>query len=118
MGYAEFERYARMWIPLVEKFGGEHHGYFLPHEGPNNIALALFSFPTLSAYEGYRTSAATDADCQAAVAYYEETRCCLSFERSFMRPLFKEPSDAEIEYRRRITLANSPDEPGTRGTVR
>jgi len=32
-----------MWIPLVGKFGGQHHGYFLPHEGPNNIAHALFS---------------------------------------------------------------------------
>ena len=41
---AEFENYARMWISLVNKFGGKHHGYFLPHEGPNNIALALFSF--------------------------------------------------------------------------
>jgi NIPSNAP protein len=29
----EFEIYAKMWMPLVEKFGGTHHGYFLPHEG-------------------------------------------------------------------------------------
>jgi hypothetical protein len=47
----EFEACAKMWIPLVNKFGGQHHGYFLPHEGPNNVALALFSFPTLAAYE-------------------------------------------------------------------
>ena len=85
---AEFETYARMWIPLVEKLGGKHHGYFLPHEGPNNIALALFSFPTLAAYEAYRTEAASDPDCQAAMAYYTETRCFFSFERSFMRPVF------------------------------
>ena len=51
---AEFERYARMWIPLVRRFGGTHHGYFLPHEGANNIAVALFSFPSLAAYEAYR----------------------------------------------------------------
>ncbi|TOF99370.1 NIPSNAP family protein, partial [Vibrio parahaemolyticus] len=37
----EFEEYARMWIPLVEKFGGQHNGYFLPSEGANNIAMAL-----------------------------------------------------------------------------
>jgi hypothetical protein len=55
----EFERYARMWIPLVEKFGGAHHGYFMPHEGPNNIALALFSFPSLADYETYRSRAAS-----------------------------------------------------------
>ena len=29
----EFEHYVRLWIPLVEKFGGKHHGYFLPSEG-------------------------------------------------------------------------------------
>lgn len=32
----EFEAYGKMWIPLVEKFGGKHHGYFIPHEGANN----------------------------------------------------------------------------------
>ena len=47
----EFETYGKMWIPLVEKFGGQHHGYFLPSEGANNVALALFSFPSLAAYE-------------------------------------------------------------------
>ena len=26
----EFEAYGKMWIPLVEKFGGKHHGYFMP----------------------------------------------------------------------------------------
>ena len=50
----EFEEYGRMWIDLVNKFGGIHHGYFLPHEGPNNIGIALFSFPSLAAYEEYR----------------------------------------------------------------
>jgi hypothetical protein len=39
----EFENYAGMWNPLVNRFGGNHHGYFLPHEGANNIAYALFS---------------------------------------------------------------------------
>lgn len=85
----EFETYGKMWIPLVEKFGGQHHGYFLPHEGPNNIAYALFSFPSLAAYEKYRTSAATDSECQAAMRYFEETKCFFSFERSFVRPVFK-----------------------------
>ena len=85
----EFEIYGKMWIPSVEKFGGKHHGYFLPHEGPNNIALALFSFPSLAAYETYRRAAALDPECQAAIRYYEETKCFLSFERSFMRPVFE-----------------------------
>jgi hypothetical protein len=85
----EFEHYGKLWIPLVEKFGGIHHGYFMPHEGANNIALALFSFPSLALYEEYRSKAAQDPECQAAMAYYRETRCFLSYERSFMRPVCK-----------------------------
>ncbi|QEE46170.1 NIPSNAP family protein [Rhizobium sp. WL3] len=84
----EFEHYAALWIPLVNRLGGTHHGYFLPHEGANDIALALFSFPSLAAYEAYREAMAADAECQAAFAYAEETRCILRYERNFMRPMF------------------------------
>ncbi|MER2099677.1 MAG: NIPSNAP family protein [Pseudomonas qingdaonensis] len=83
----EFEAYGRMWIPLVEKFGGQHHGYFLPSEGANNVALAMFSFPSLAAYERYREQSKTDAECIAAFKYAEETRCIISYERSFFRPV-------------------------------
>ncbi|MBA1274512.1 NIPSNAP family protein [Stutzerimonas azotifigens] len=84
----EFEHYAKLWIPLVEKFGGQHHGYFLPSEGANNIALALFTFPSLTLYEQYREASMEDADCLAAFDYARQTRCILSYERSFMRPVF------------------------------
>lgn len=83
----EFEAYGKMWIRLVDKLGGNHHGYFMPSEGANNIALALFSFPSLSAYETYRTQTASDSECQAAMRYYEETKCFVSYERSFFRPV-------------------------------
>lgn len=86
----EFEHYARLWISLVEKFGGQHHGYFLPSEGANNIALALFSFPSLAAYETYRHRSFDDADCQAAFQYARDTRCIVSYERSFFRPVLTE----------------------------
>ncbi|NTJ64863.1 NIPSNAP family protein [Agrobacterium rhizogenes] len=85
---AQFEHYAKLWIPLVNRLGGTHHGYFMPHEGASNIALALFSFPSLAAYEEYRLKIPEDAECQAALAYGEETRCIISYERSFMRPVF------------------------------
>jgi len=85
---AEFEAYARMWIPLVNRFGGTHHGYFLPSEGANTIALALFSFPSLAAYEQYRARSFADADCQAAFRFAEDTRCIVSYERTFFRPVF------------------------------
>ena len=84
----EFEHYGKLWIPLVAKFGGRHHGYFMPSEGANNIALALFTFDSLSAYEAYRTASFADPDCQAAFRYAEETQCIVSYERSFFRPVF------------------------------
>ncbi|WP_432461120.1 MULTISPECIES: NIPSNAP family protein [unclassified Agarivorans] len=85
----EFEKYAKMWIPLVERFGGQHHGYFLPSEGANNIALALFSFPSLAIYEDYRTKSLADPECIAAFRFAEETDCIVSYQRSFFRPVFK-----------------------------
>jgi NIPSNAP len=86
---AEFERYSRMIMPLATKYGGMHHGSFLPHEGPNNIAVQLFSFPSLAEYERYRTAVRGDETALAAWRFAEETRCIVSFERSFMRPVFE-----------------------------
>lgn len=82
-----FEQYAKMWIPLVEKFGGQHHGYFLPSEGVSNAALALFTFESLSAYDKYRSDSFQDDACKAAFAFAEETDCIISYERSFFRPV-------------------------------
>jgi hypothetical protein len=84
----EFEHYGKLWIPLVEKFGGTHHGYFMPSEGANNIALALFTFDSLAAYETYRQNSFADQDCLAAFKYAENTGCIISYERSFFRPVF------------------------------
>ncbi|MFT2111117.1 NIPSNAP family protein [Marinomonas sp. 2405UD68-3] len=85
----EFEHYAKLWIPLVNKFGGQHHGYFLPSEGASNKALALFSFPSLSAYEEYREKSMLDKECVEAFNYAKDTKCILSYERSFFRPVFE-----------------------------
>lgn len=46
-----FESYAKLWIPLVERFGGTQYGYFLPYESGNDLAVTLFSYPSLAAYE-------------------------------------------------------------------
>ena len=83
----DFEEYGRMWIPLVNKFGGTHHGYFLPSEGANNIAYALFSFPSMAEYEAYRKISFEDAECRVAWEHSQRTRCILSFERTFLRPV-------------------------------
>ena len=85
----EFEHYAKLWIPLVNKFGGHHNGYFLPSEGANNIAIALFTFPSLAEYEAYREASFKDSECLSAFKYAEETRCIVSYERSFLKPIFE-----------------------------
>ena len=86
----DFERYIRMIMPLAAKYGGTHHGAFLPHEGSNNIAVQLFSFPSLAEYERYRTAIRHDEAALAAWRFQEERRCVLSFERSFMRPILEQ----------------------------
>jgi hypothetical protein len=89
---ADFEAYGAMWLDLMPRFGGIHHGYFLPSEGKSDVALAMFSFPSLAAYEQYRKDAAVDPDVQKAVAFAKETRCFIRYERSFFRPLLPKPA--------------------------
>ena len=84
---AKFEEYARRWIPLVERFGGTHHGYFLPYESNSDLAVALFSFPSLADYERYRTDSMNDEGCQAAYEFAKETKCIVRYERHFLRPI-------------------------------
>jgi NIPSNAP len=84
-----FERYAKLWIPLVNAMGGKHHGYFLPHESGNTVAYALFSFPSLADYETYRLKIPFDPHCQAAIKLAEDTRCIVKYERRFMRPVLE-----------------------------
>ena len=78
-----FEHYATLWIPLVEKFGGQHHGYFLPSEGANNIALAMFSFPSLSAYEQYRQNLHERCGLHGGVQVCGGHKCILSISGLF-----------------------------------
>ena len=83
-----FEQYGKKWIELVNRFGGQHHGYFMPSEGANNIAYALFSFNSLAEYENYRKLILTDEECVATFKLATDTKCILSYERTFLRPVF------------------------------
>lgn len=84
-----FEQYAKKWIELVNRFGGQHHGYFMPDEGANNIAYALFSFNSLAEYENYRKLSYIDNECRKMFKLANDTKCILSYERTFLRPVFK-----------------------------
>ena len=82
-----FERFAKRWMELVNLHGGIHHGYFLPAEGASDTALALFSFPSLAAYEQYRALFGKDPQFVAADRIRDESGCVLRYQRTFMRPL-------------------------------
>ena len=85
----DFEHYSRRWITLVEKFGGTHHGYFMPSEGASDIAYALFSFESLATYEEYRIKAANDPEVIEVMDFMKESNCIKRYERNFLRPVLE-----------------------------
>ena len=103
---AEFREYAHAWIGLIRRHGGTHHGYFVPGSdkdslpdpvfsfpglgtaAPRDIAFALFSFPSVEAYDRYRAAVSEDEDCKAATARFNETKCFSCYEHSFLMPIF------------------------------
>jgi len=82
-----FETYARNWLKIIPACGGGLLGYFMPHEGTNNVALALISFDSLAAYETYRARLKADPEGAANFRFAEEHRLILAEERSFLRPV-------------------------------
>jgi hypothetical protein len=82
-----FEAHARRWLTVIPACGGECLGYFLPHEGTNNIALALLTFDSLAAYEAYRGRIKADAAGAANFQAAQEKRFILSEERTFLTPV-------------------------------
>jgi len=78
-----FGAYARKWLTIIPACVG----YFMPHEGTNNIALALLGFDSLAAYETYRARIKTDPDGMANFQDAQEERFILSEERTFLTPV-------------------------------
>lgn len=82
-----FEAYAREWLTVIPACGGGLLGYFLPHEGTNNIALAMIGFESLAAYEAYRARLRADPAAMANFRMALEKRFILSEERTFLEPV-------------------------------
>ena len=80
-----FEAYAKRWLTIIPRCGGDLLGYWMPHEGTNNIASALISFDSLAAYEAYRARLRTDPEGLANFRSAEEGRFILAEERTFLR---------------------------------
>jgi len=82
---AQFEQYAKRWLSVIPRCGGDLIGYFMPHEGTNNIAFALISFESLAAYERYRARLRDDDEGVANFSFAEEQKFILAEERTFLR---------------------------------
>ena len=80
-----FKTYAKNWGEIIPRCGGHLIGYFMPHEGTNNIAYALISFENLAAYEAYRARLRDDPAGIANFNFAEESKFILSEERTFLR---------------------------------
>jgi len=80
-----FRAYAENWGRIIPACGGHLVGYFLPHEGTNDIAWGLISFPDLAAYETYRARLRADPAGKANFALAQEKRFILREERTFLR---------------------------------
>jgi hypothetical protein len=84
-----FEEYARKWLTIIPKCGGNVLGYWMPHEGTNNIAWGLVSCESLAAYEAYRVRLRTDPEAVANFKFAVEQKLIVAEERTFLKPVEK-----------------------------
>jgi len=121
---SEFREYAAAWMTLIEKYGGIHHGYFMPGEpadrfpeatfsfpglginGPENSAVALFSFPNIETYEVYRRDVVHDETCKAITARFNETKHFRSYERNFLVPFSTRANSNPNDWAMRDQICN------------
>lgn len=82
-----FEAYARRWLTIIPRCGGALVGYWMPHEGTNDIAYGLVSFESLADYERYRAALRADPDGRANFESAERGRFIQAEERTFLRPV-------------------------------
>jgi hypothetical protein len=80
-----FAQYADAWSRIIPRCGGDLVGYFLPHEGTNDIGFALISFESLAAYETYRARLRTDPEAKANFDFAQSRRVILREERTFLQ---------------------------------
>lgn len=79
-----FERYAEAWGRIIPRCGGDLIGYFLPHEGSNDIAWGLIGFDDMAGYERYRAALKQDPEGRANFEMAQSRRFILREERSWL----------------------------------
>jgi len=79
-----FKKYAENWGRIIPRCGGHLVGYFLPHEGTNDIGWGLIAFDSLASYERYKARLKADPEAQQNLAMAQSKRVILREERNFV----------------------------------
>jgi len=79
-----FKKYAENWGRIIPRCGGNLLGYFLPHEGTNDVAWGLIAFDSLAAYERYRARLRSDPEARENFAMAQSKQLILREERNFV----------------------------------
>ena len=79
-----FRTYAENWGRIIPRCGGHLVGYFLPHEGTNDVAWGLIAFDSLASYESYRARIKADPESRANFDMAQEQKLILREERNFV----------------------------------
>ena len=79
-----FREYAENWGRIIPRCGGHLVGYFLPHEGTNDVAWGLVAFDSLASYEAYRARLRSDGESRENFARAQANRFILREERTFV----------------------------------
>ena len=79
-----FRQYAQNWGRIIPRCGGQLVGYFLPHEGTNDVAWGLISFDSLASYEEYRARLRSDKEAVENFTMAQNKRLILREERTFV----------------------------------
>jgi hypothetical protein len=82
-----FRTYASNWLRIIPRCGGNLIGYFLPHEGTNDIAWGLIAFDSLGDYEQYRNRLKADPEAKENFRMAQDKRLILREERTFLERL-------------------------------
>jgi hypothetical protein len=81
---AAFKNYAENWGRIIPRCGGHLVGYFLPHEGTDDVAWGLIAFNNLASYESYRARLKSDPEARENFALAQTKRLILREERNFV----------------------------------
>jgi hypothetical protein len=79
-----FKQYAENWGHIIPRCGGHLIGYFLPHEGTNDVGWGLIGFDSLAAYETYRVRLRSDPQAGENFKMAQRQRLILREERTFV----------------------------------